>query len=159
MNEKLNVAVLFGGCSDEYSVSLHSAAGVLRALDPERYTVVKIGIDPQGDWFLTSASAAEIEADQWHTASDQRLRLTLARSDFELKDETGESMDVDVFFPVLHGRNGEDGTLQGMLELFHIPFVGCGMDASLLGMDKALSHQLARQNGIEVSPLADFAYS
>ncbi len=115
MNEKLNVAVLFGGCSDEYSVSLHSAAGVLRALDPERYTVVKIGIDPQGDWFLTSASAAEIEADQWHTASDQRLRLTLARRNFELKDETGEAVDVDVFFPVLHGRNGEDGTLQECL--------------------------------------------
>ena len=63
MNEKLNVAVLFGGSSDEYHVSLHSAAGVLRALDPQRYTVVKIGIDPQGDWFLTNASAAEIEAD------------------------------------------------------------------------------------------------
>lgn len=59
MNEKLNVAVLFGGSSDEYHVSLHSAAGVLRALDPQRYTVVKIGIDPQGDWFLTNASAAE----------------------------------------------------------------------------------------------------
>ena len=84
MNEKLNVAVLFGGSSDEYHVSLHSAAGVLRALDPQRYTVVKIGIDPQGDWFLTNASAAEIEADQWHTASDLRLQLTLASSDFLL---------------------------------------------------------------------------
>lgn len=99
MNEKLNVAVLFGGCSDEYHVSLHSAAGVLRALDPQRYTVVKIGIDPQGDWFLTNASAAEIEADQWHTASDLRLRLTLARSNFELKSENGETVAVDVFFP------------------------------------------------------------
>lgn len=82
MNEKLNVAVLFGGCSDEYSVSLHSAAGVLRALDPERYTVVKIGIDPQGDWFLTSASAAEIEADQWHTASDQRAAADVGAQEF-----------------------------------------------------------------------------
>lgn len=99
MNEKLNVAVLFGGCSDEYSVSLHSAAGVLRALDPGRYTVVKIGIDPQGDWFLTSASAAEIEADQWHTASDQRLQLTLARRGFELKDETANPWTSPCSFP------------------------------------------------------------
>ena len=66
MTKKIKVAVLFGGCSDEYSVSLHSAAGVLRALDPQRYEIILIGIDRKGDWFLTSASPAEIEADQWH---------------------------------------------------------------------------------------------
>ena len=156
MMKKIKVAVLFGGCSDEYSVSLHSAAGVLRALDPQRYEMIQIGIDRQGDWFLTSASPAEIEADQWHQPENQRLQLTLARSRFELKTASNQPIDVDVFFPVLHGRNGEDGSLQGMFELFHIPFVGCGLDASLLGMDKALSHQLAQQHGSEVSPFLVF---
>ena len=156
MTKKLKVAVLFGGCSDEYSVSLHSAAGVLRTLDPQRYEIIPIGIDRQGDWFLTSASPIEIEADQWRKPENQRLQLTLARSCFELKTASNTPIDVDVFFPVLHGRNGEDGSLQGLFELFRIPFVGCGLDASLLGMDKALSHQLAQHHGIEVSPFQVF---
>lgn len=149
---KIRVAVLFGGCSDEYDVSLHSASGVLRSLDPQKYTVLPIGITREGDWFITSASPEEIEQNRWHTEQDQPAVLKLARSQCRLMTLSGEELPVDVWFPVLHGRNGEDGTLQGLFDLFQLRYVGCGLDASLLAMDKALSHQLAQQAGIAVSP-------
>ena len=151
--KKRNVAILFGGCSEEYAISLHSAAGVIRALDPERNTLIPIGINRQGDWFLTTADPQRIETDHWHSKQDRRLQLVLSRSGFQLKDQQGNPIEVDVFFPVLHGRNGEDGTLQGMMDLFAIPYVGCGMSASLIAMDKVLSHQLASAAGIAVSQM------
>lgn len=149
---KTRVAVLFGGCSDEYDVSLHSAAGVLRCLDAQKYTITKVGITREGDWFITHAGPEDIEQNRWHTPQDQPAILNLSRSHCCLVCPGGQELPVDVWFPVLHGHNGEDGTLQGMLDLFGQRYVGCGRDASLLAMDKGLSHQLASQAGIAVSP-------
>ncbi len=120
--KKLRVAVLFGGRSSEHEISLRSAAFVIRNLDPTRFEVVSLLIDKQGKW----PTAYPIGLDQ--------------------------KLNIDVIFPVLHGPMGEDGTVQGFLELAEIPYVGSGVLASALGMDKEKAKRLARDAGFPVVP-------
>ena len=150
----LTVAVLFGGRSPEYAVSLQSAAAVLRRLDTRRYRVVPVGIDREGRWYRCSAPPEEIERDEW-LRKDTCLSVELPpdREIHGLVEPTGDGLRVlrlDAVFPVLHGENGEDGSVQGLLQLAGIPCVGCGTAASALCMDKDLSHRLARSAGIPV---------
>lgn len=150
---KKSVALLFGGCSPEYEISLSSAAAVLRGLDPARYEVILIGITRRGEWFRCSCSADDIEAGHWTETPLIRAALSPDRSVHGLLewDGTGvRAVRVDVVFPMLHGANGEDGTIQGLCELAGIPYVGCGVLGSSACMDKEVAHTLAAAAGIRV---------
>lgn len=152
-DQKKTVALLFGGCSPEYEVSLCSAAAVLRGLDPARYDVIPVGITRRGEWFRCACSADDIEAGHWTERPLIRASLSPDRSVHGLLewDEAGvHPVRVDVVFPMLHGANGEDGTVQGLCELAGIPYVGCGVLGSAACMDKEVAHTLAAAAGVRV---------
>lgn len=148
------VAVIFGGCSSEYSVSLQSAYGVISNMDKEKYIPVLIGITSDGDWYKFEGNIEKIIADTWFNDKDcTPLAILPNRSEKGLlllgRDKL-EKIHVDAVFPVLHGRNGEDGTLQGMFELAGIPVVGCGALSSALCMDKDRAHKIVSTAGVLV---------
>ena len=144
-----NILVLFGGCSPEYEVSLHSAASVLEHMDWGRWRPVPVGISREGQWFLTEASPEQIAEDRWQGPElCVKALLPPDRGGAALLPPGGERLPIDAAFPVLHGQNGEDGRLQGLLELAGIPVVGCGTLASALCMDKHRAHRLAAQAGV-----------
>lgn len=148
-----NVLLFFGGCSSEYEVSLESAAGVIRNLDAERFTPVLIGITREGNWYHYTGDLQGIVDDTWHTDAAHCSPAVLSpnRSAHELLVHGENSLmriPVDVALPILHGRNGEDGTLQGLIELAGIPLAGCGTLASALCMDKDRAHRLVSLSGI-----------
>ena len=152
--DKRTVAVLFGGCSSEYSVSLASAQAVVQHMDRERYTPVLIGISRSGAWLHYTGPVERIAEDTWN---DPRwcapAVVSLDRGDQMLLVRRGKQVErvhLDAAFPVLHGKNGEDGTVQGVFELAGIPLVGCGVLASALCMDKDRAHKLAAVAGVSV---------
>jgi D-alanine-D-alanine ligase len=153
---KLNLGVIFGGRSGEHAVSLMSAAFVLSVLDPAKYEITQIGITRQGEWLVgddvlaalkaedaSSLEPATILADPTRTG----LKRIAAQADGEILKQI---TDLDVLFPVLHGSFGEDGTLQGLLELADIAYVGAGVLGSSAGMDKAVFFDVMRANAIPV---------
>ena len=142
----LQVVVLYGGKSTEHEVSVHSAQTVCRLLaQSKRYTVHPVFIDKQGRWFLQEHCGEK-------TSHDTPISPVIG-PDFHLQALDGSwRLKADVFFPVLHGTNCEDGTMQGFLETLDVPYVGCGVLASALGMNKVLSKQLAREAGLAVLP-------
>ncbi|HVB34604.1 MAG TPA: D-alanine--D-alanine ligase family protein [Patescibacteria group bacterium] len=149
-NKLLRVAILFGGRSAEHEVSIASAASVIRALDPAKYIAVPIGISKEGRW-LVAGSEQKTLADTIR----QGRRVCLSAepgSVVRSLDLDGSSLpiDVDVVFPVLHGTFGEDGTVQGLLELAGLPYVGCGVLASSVGMDKEVQKRLFDHAGLPV---------
>lgn len=151
---KKNILIFFGGCSSEYSVSLSSASGVLLNLDREKYCPVPVGITQTGEWFYYTGSAEKLLDDSWLNEQDcvpALLSPNRGEKNLLLLRDTGvERIPVDVAFPVLHGRNGEDGTLQGLIELAGIPLAGCGALASALCMDKDRAHKLAGLAGVPI---------
>ncbi|MDP3940916.1 MAG: D-alanine--D-alanine ligase [bacterium] len=155
---KLRIGILFGGQSAEHEVSLQSAKNVIEALDKEKYEPVLIGIDKAGRWHLQERSSFLLNANNPKlialNTSSQNVSLTPWRSDKNLQ-AVGEkdSASIDVVFPVLHGTYGEDGTVQGLLKLAHVPFVGASVIGSVLGMDKDVMKRLLVASGI---PTADF---
>lgn len=152
--EKLNVAVIFGGCSPEYSVSLESAHAVVTHMDRTRYNPVLIGISSAGNWYHFTGEAEKIRLDTWNTPADCTPALVSpdrdSRALLVLKNGAVEKITLDAAFPVLHGCNGEDGTVQGLFELAGIPLVGCGVLASALCMDKDRAHKLAQAAGVTI---------
>lgn len=154
MSRKLTIAVLFGGRSPEHGVSLQSAAAVLRHMDRERYEPVMVGISQSGDWFHYTGPVSSIEDGSWNSGeSCARAALSPSRSCsalLVLEEQTARQIPLDAAFPVLHGRDGEDGTVQGLIELAGIPLAGCGVLSSALCMDKDRAHQLVRSAGIDV---------
>ena len=153
--DKKTIAVIFGGCSTEYEVSLQSACSVLANLDAEKYEAVKIGITRQGDWYRYNGGIAQIQNDSWHRDGGNLTPAAVSQSRtrpglLELRPEGIKRIRLDLAFPVLHGKNGEDGTVQGLFELAGIPVVGCGTLSSALCMDKDLAHRLAAGAGIAV---------
>jgi D-alanine-D-alanine ligase len=155
MNDKkrIRVGVLFGGRSGEHEVSLASAASVIRALDPLKYDVVPIGISKEGRW-LVGNSAQKMLPEV--LKSGERVVLPPDPSAAALvplnQSGGGSSVAVDIVFPVLHGTFGEDGTVQGLLELAGLPYVGAGVLGSAVGMDKDLQKRLFEQAGLPVVP-------
>lgn len=149
-----NIAVIFGGCSPEYSVSLQSAYAVIRHIDTDRYNPILIGISKEGSWFLFNGCIDSIIDDTWCNTKDcTPLTVSLSRTEHDLliiKEENVKKVHIDAAFPVLHGRNGEDGTVQGMFELMGVPVIGCGVLASALCMDKDRAHKLAYAAGVSV---------
>jgi D-alanine-D-alanine ligase len=151
--KRIRVGVLFGGRSGEHEVSLVSAASVIRALDPEKYEAVPIGISKDGRW-LVGVGAQKLLADILKTG--KRVMLSADPSVaalVPLDEKTGGALRVDVVFPVLHGTYGEDGTIQGLLDLAGLPYVGAGVLGSAVGMDKDVAKRLFREAGL---PTADF---
>lgn len=152
--KKLNVAIIFGGCSPEYSVSLESAHAVVTHMDRTRYDPVLVGISQAGNWLYFTGDAEKIKADTWNDPTHCVPALVSPDRDSHallvLKNGAVEKIALDVAFPVLHGRNGEDGTVQGLFELAGIPLVGCGVLASALCMDKDRAHKLAQAAGVHV---------
>jgi len=143
--------VLFGGRSGEHEVSLASAASVIRGLDPDKYEPVPIGITKDGHW-LVGEGAAKLLPDI--LKSGRRVMLTADPTEAAIVplDRGAGAQRFDVIFPVMHGTFGEDGTIQGMLELADIPFVGAGVLGSAIGMDKDVSKRLCECAGIPVVP-------
>lgn len=153
MDRKKNILIFFGGCSSEYGVSLSSASGVILHLDPTRYTPVTVGISKEGKWFHYTGPVDKILNDTWQNKEDC-IPAVLSPNRGEhcllLLKETGvERLSIDAALPVLHGKNGEDGTLQGLIELSGIPLAGCGTLASALCMDKDRAHKLAALAGVK----------
>ncbi len=154
--EALRIAVLFGGCSPEYEVSLQSAHAVITHLNRERYEPVLIGITRQGDWFRYCGPADGVADDTWF-ADEHCIPAVVSPSRdthglLEFHAAGVRPLRIDVAFSVLHGRNGEDGTVQGLLELAGIPIVGCDTLCSALCMDKQMAHAVAAQAGVAVPP-------
>jgi D-alanine-D-alanine ligase len=152
-NKRLRIGVLFGGRSGEHEVSLASAASVIRALDPEKYEAVPIGISKEGRW-LAGRGAQELLADV--LKSGDRVILPsdpTAATLVPLVPVAGRpSIMVDVIFPALHGTFGEDGTVQGLMELAGLPYVGAGVLASAVGMDKDVQKRLFEHAGLPIVP-------
>jgi D-alanine-D-alanine ligase len=147
---RIRVGILFGGRSGEHEVSLASAASVLRALDPEKFEAVPIGISKEGHW-LAGTGAQKLLPEV--LKSGQRVVLPAdpgVAALVPLEEQRGGGLRVDVVFPVLHGTFGEDGTVQGLLELAGIPYVGAGVLGSAVGMDKDVQKRLFRQAGLPV---------
>lgn len=146
MTEKLNVAVLYGGKSTEHEVSVHSAQTVCEVLEQSgKYAVTKIFIDKKGFWFLQTACGPR-------TPQDEAVTPVILPQGALYVPSRREFLRPDVFFPVLHGTNGEDGTMQGLLESLDAPYVGCGVLASAMSMDKEVAKVAAWKRGIPMLP-------
>ena len=131
MDRKLKIAVIFGGCSPEYPVSLESAHSVIVNLDREKYEPVLLGITRGGEWFRFLGGAEALEDDSWHRDRSQCIPAVISPDRdlhglVEFRMNGVRTTRLDAAFPVLHGRNGEDGTVQGLCELAGIPVIGCG---------------------------------
>jgi D-alanine-D-alanine ligase len=160
MNHKIVVGLVFGGRSGEHEISLMSARGILQAMDRQKYQVLPIGITKEGRWL---ASGDPLEALTWGAIAEGASVALLAESSrwrLVALDEIGQDQglvvsrlaELDIAFPILHGPFGEDGTVQGLLELADIPYVGAGVAASAVGMDKALFKGLMRAHALPVVP-------
>ena len=145
---KKTVAVLFGGCSEERAVSVKSAMEIAAGLDPEKYDPIYIGITKSGGWKL-----CETPCPGWEDGSGPEVILSPDREPGGLLIQRGKEYErrpIDVVFPALHGKWGEDGAVQGLLELSGIPYVGCDIASSVLCMDKALAYIVASNAGVNV---------
>lgn len=150
---KKKVAVLFGGCSSEYEVSLQSAYSVIENINTDKYEVVLVGINRSGEWYLFEEHIERIKDNTWEEVSNKKVTISVSREDHGLiifEDNKIEKLRLDAVFPVLHGKNGEDGTIQGLCELAGIPVVGCDMLSSSLCMDKQLAHDVVAKVGVKV---------
>ena len=150
MGKKLRVALVFGGRSGEHEISLMSARSIFGALDRDRYEAVLIGIDRQGRWRLQDEGRALLEAKDALTLDTSTSHITLAPGEGRAMTGGGGIGPVDVVFPVLHGPYGEDGTVQGLLEMAGVPYVGAGVLGSSVGMDKDVAKRLLRDAGVRV---------
>ncbi|MBE7054088.1 MAG: D-alanine--D-alanine ligase [Ruminococcaceae bacterium] len=146
---KKKICVLFGGNSTEYEISLKSVTSVINNLDKEKYDIIPVGITKDGKWRLYDGDIKDIITDNWYSDSLKKITVNLADGDSSLIcTETGEKINIDVAFPVLHGKNGEDGTIQGLFELANIKYVGVGVLCSSVSMDKAYTKIVMKDAGI-----------
>ncbi|WP_028778948.1 D-alanine--D-alanine ligase family protein [Shimazuella kribbensis] len=159
MSRKKCVAIVFGGKSGEHDVSLLSASSVIQAIDQTKYTPLPVGISQTGEW-LTGEEAFRYLSEHLDSSFTERLK-----QDIPVVEDYRGSMfpsavfaSVDVVFPVLHGTYGEDGTIQGMLEMLNMPYVGAGVLASSVGMDKAVSKILFQDAGLPQAKYLVFPY-
>jgi D-alanine-D-alanine ligase len=150
-SRKLRVGVLFGGRSGEHEVSLASAASIIRGLDPQKYEAVPIGITKEGHW-LIGAGAQKMLPEVLRTGQRVLMSADPTESALMPLDGSPRGQKLDVVFPVIHGTFGEDGTMQGLLELAGLPFVGAGVLGSAIGMDKDVAKKLMQVAGIPVVP-------
>ncbi len=158
MAKKLRVGVLFGGRSGEHEVSLRSAASILQAIDREKYDVVPVGIAKSGQWLggrdadalLDGAAVPQIEAKPKKGAKKSAVKTEKSEAGLTLEASAATTAGLDVIFPVLHGTFGEDGTIQGMLELADVAYVGSGVLGSAVGMDKDAMKKMFAMAGLPI---------
>ncbi len=150
---KKKIAVLFGGCSTEYDVSLQSAYAVITHMNLDLYEVIMIGITREGNWYRYQGDTSKLLDNTWFMdVSCTPALLSPNRSDhglIEFKEDGIFLTKIDAAFPVLHGKNGEDGTIQGLIELAGIPLVGCDTLSSAICMDKDYAHKIISLAGIK----------
>ncbi|MEX0932256.1 MAG: D-alanine--D-alanine ligase [Candidatus Saccharimonadales bacterium] len=156
MNRKIRVGIIFGGKSAEHEVSLQSAKNIIDAINKEKYEPVLIGVDKQGKWLLSDSSTSLLNSDDPkliklnQKASQSVALVPQGKGKLVNLDAPQSDNSIDVAFPVLHGPFGEDGTIQGLLKLANIPFVGAGVLGSAIGMDKDIMKRLLRDAEIPI---------
>ncbi len=151
---KLRIGLIFGGRSGEHEVSLASARSIMAVMDPEKYEIVPIGITHAGQWLIGGDPMATLSAGSAPPAPGSDALVGVASAGRELVPGAtgGRFPPLDAVFPVLHGPYGEDGTVQGLLELAGLPYVGCGVLAGSLAMDKIISKEVFIAHGLPVAP-------
>ncbi len=159
--DKKRIAVIFGGNSTEYEVSLQSAYSVLKNINTDKFDIIAIGITRSGDWYHYTGKKEKISSNTWLQDHDNLFPVVVSQSRskkgfLEFVGERCRVIKADLIFPVLHGRNGEDGTLQGLFELAGIPVIGCDMSSSAICMDKNRAHELVSLTGISVPKSVTF---
>lgn len=152
MASRKKVAILYGGRSVEHAVSVNSARNIFEFLDRKKFEAIPIGITKSGEWFLTSGVSKDIE-----TGSPLGLVLNPAKPTFTKLDD-GSRISVDIVFPVLHGTDGEDGSVQGLLKAIDLPMVGTGVLGSALSMNKIVAKRLLKEAGLPVTNFLTFRY-
>ena len=163
MNNK-KIAVIFGGNSTEYDVSLQSAFAVLENLNTEKYDIIPIGITREGNWYHYIGDYNNIQNNTWFERDTDIIPVIVSQnhipnSAIESCENDIKYTKLDFVFPILHGKNGEDGTVQGLFELAGIQVIGCGTLSSALCMDKDKSHKLVHSEGIKVPKSILLKYS
>jgi D-alanine-D-alanine ligase len=160
--EKLRVGLLFGGRSVEHDVSIVSARSILAALDQSRYEVSLLAIDPDGQWHVANPDTALVAVEEAKgvflpPAPGQTTLVAATGQSESAASALGEAARLDVIFPIVHGRGGEDGALQGLLELAEVPYVGSGVLSSAVQMDKDVAKRLLLAAGLPVTPWITFS--
>ncbi len=159
--QKKKIAVIFGGHSTEYEVSLQSAFAVLEHINTNRYDIIPIGITRNGEWYHYTGEKEKILDNTWFEDIKNLCSVVVSQNRsvkgfLELTSDKYRVIGVDLVFPILHGKNGEDGTLQGLFELAGIPVVGCNTLSSALCMDKDRAHKLVKIAGVSVPKSVTF---
>ncbi|MHC1749519.1 MAG: D-alanine--D-alanine ligase family protein [Cellulosilyticaceae bacterium] len=147
---KENVLLLFGGQSSEHEVSLKSATTILKNIDPEHYEVYPVGITKEGKWLLYTGNNPDFTTNRWKEVGIPAVLSPDAteKALLVMRDSGAVSVKIEKVFPVLHGKNGEDGTIQGLCQLAQIPYVGCNIIASAVSMDKCFTKILVKEKGV-----------
>lgn len=149
--EKLTIALIFGGKSGEHDVSRISASSIFRHINKEKYDIHTIGITKEGNWLYYKGSEENIVNGKWEQLADSDVKINLipnGNSTVGLEFKDGSFKKIDVIFPVLHGPYGEDGKIQGLFEISNLPYVGCGVLSSSVGMDKLICKKIFSQIGL-----------
>ncbi|MCM2677907.1 D-alanine--D-alanine ligase family protein [Alkalicoccobacillus plakortidis] len=158
--ERRTIAILFGGVSTEHEVSLQSAAAVIESIPAAKYHVIKIGITKNGRWYKFDGISQQIKDKSWEKSPF--LRRVVISPDHQkpgliVLDEAEHTyLHIDCYFPVLHGKNGEDGTIQGLFDISNVPYVGCGTLSSALCMDKVFAQQIVKSVGLRTTEFIFF---
>ena len=148
---KLNVALIFGGKSGEHEVSLMSASSVYKHIDKDKYNVITIGITKEGRWLYCEGNEENIKNGEWINIANKNVEINLVpcgNKEVGIIFEDGRVEKIDILFPVLHGPYGEDGKIQGLFEISEIPYVGCGVLSSSVGMDKLICKKVFTELGL-----------
>lgn len=154
---KISLAIIFGGASSEHDVSCVSALGIAKNIDKSKYNISMLGITKNGEWYLFDDDIDMLPNDKWlESKSLKKAYISPDTSIGGIVVENGEVIKLDVVFPVLHGKNGEDGTIQGLFQLAQIPYVGCNATASGSCMDKAVTNAVADAFGIDQAKWCSF---
>ncbi|MGI6668481.1 MAG: D-alanine--D-alanine ligase family protein [Acetivibrionales bacterium] len=151
MGDKKRIAVIFGGQSSEHEVSRFSAESVIRNIDTGKFDIAMIGITREGKWLAYDGPVGLIGTGEWQALAEARQQSgrALLTAGSAIAEVEKDNKKIDVIFPVLHGINGEDGTIQGLFELAGIPYVGCGVLSSALCMDKAYAKLVFEKEGLQ----------
>jgi D-alanine-D-alanine ligase len=160
MKEKIVVGLIFGGRSGEHEVSLMSAQGIMQAIDKDKYEILPIGITKEGRWLASGDPLKALSSGEMGASNPATLLAEPSQRGLMRLEEQGQARglaaiqvsQLDVVFPILHGPYGEDGTVQGLLELAGVPYVGAGVTASAVGMDKSVFKDVMRAHGLPVVP-------
>ncbi len=165
MNKKINVGVIYGGRSGEHEVSLVSAESIIKALDKSKYNIIPIGITKKGTWVTSSNNLSGLKAGKFNNTKSSKIispdatkrgLVSLHNKHFATHIKNSNlTKHINVIFPILHGTYGEDGTMQGLLELANIAYIGANVLASAIGMDKVIQKQLFQQAKL---PVVDYIY-